>query len=562
MPRVPTTESRSPITAVAVSAPPAPGPCSVISRIALPRSMTALKLPVTRASGCSFGTSIGATWRCDAVAREARVREQLDGVAELAGERDVVVVQRVDALERHVVDVQVAVERERGENRELGRGIRAADVLGGIGLGVAELLGLGERVGVALAVARHRAEHEVGRAVDDADQLVDARREPTPEHAHDGDRRAGRGLVAQLRAAVRSASASSSAPCRASSCLLAETTETPRSSSSRRLAERRLDAAHDLGDDLDRRIVADVLEAIGEQPRRRVLPLRAVSRTRARTTRTGRPATRSTTSARSRSSRSTGRRRFRSRAGRCRAVRWSRAVMHRGLVPAAALRSALYAGSVARHWAARARRAAAVELARRSRRDSPARAGTVARDRRARRDVQPRSAQGFPGEHDRGPRARRRTLLVPRASSAPTRSSSRRTATTRTSSRPRSSCGSSGSARRRARARPGARRALLATRPAHRLSDLGRDRRALETRALRARSSLMYILIAGGGKVGRNLTHDLLEMGHEVTVIEQSAPTATARSRRSSSTSSSTATRPSCTCSSAAASSAPNSSSR
>jgi trk system potassium uptake protein TrkA len=31
----------------------------------------------------------------------------------------------------------------------------------------------------------------------------------------------------------------------------------------------------------------------------------------------------------------------------------------------------------------------------------------------------------------------------------------------------------------------------------------------------------MYILIVGGGKVGRNLTSDLLEMGHEVTLVEQ-----------------------------------------
>jgi trk system potassium uptake protein TrkA len=32
----------------------------------------------------------------------------------------------------------------------------------------------------------------------------------------------------------------------------------------------------------------------------------------------------------------------------------------------------------------------------------------------------------------------------------------------------------------------------------------------------------VYILIAGGGKVGRNLTKDLLEMGHEVTLVEHS----------------------------------------
>ena len=31
----------------------------------------------------------------------------------------------------------------------------------------------------------------------------------------------------------------------------------------------------------------------------------------------------------------------------------------------------------------------------------------------------------------------------------------------------------------------------------------------------------MYIIVAGGGKVGANLTRSLLEMGHEVTLIEQ-----------------------------------------
>ena len=31
----------------------------------------------------------------------------------------------------------------------------------------------------------------------------------------------------------------------------------------------------------------------------------------------------------------------------------------------------------------------------------------------------------------------------------------------------------------------------------------------------------MYILIAGGGKVGANLTRSVLDLGHEVTLIEQ-----------------------------------------
>ena len=31
----------------------------------------------------------------------------------------------------------------------------------------------------------------------------------------------------------------------------------------------------------------------------------------------------------------------------------------------------------------------------------------------------------------------------------------------------------------------------------------------------------MYILIAGGGKVGANLARSVLDLGHEVTLIEQ-----------------------------------------
>ena len=31
----------------------------------------------------------------------------------------------------------------------------------------------------------------------------------------------------------------------------------------------------------------------------------------------------------------------------------------------------------------------------------------------------------------------------------------------------------------------------------------------------------MYVIVAGGGKVGANLTRSLIEMGHEVTLIEQ-----------------------------------------
>ena len=212
----------------------------------------------------------------------ARVRQQLDGVAELAREGHVVVVQRVDALERHVVDVQMAVECERGQDRELGGGVGAADVLGGVGLGIAELLRLGERVGVALAVARHRGEHEVGRAVDDADELVDAGGcERLLQHAHDGNGGAGRGLVAQLRAAAVGCLLQLGAVAR-EQLLVGRDDRDAALEQLAQIAERRLDAAHHLGHDLDRRVVADVLEAVGEQAGRRALALaRGVAHERA-----------------------------------------------------------------------------------------------------------------------------------------------------------------------------------------------------------------------------------------------------------------------------------------
>ena len=149
-------------------------------------------------------------------------------------------------------------------------------------------------------------EHEVGRAVDDPDQLVDAGRgERLLQHAHDGDGRAGRGLVAQLRAAAVGGLLQLGAVAR-EQLLVGRDDRDAALEQLAQVAERRLDAAHDLGHDLDRGVVADVLEAVGEQARApRPRARRAASRTSARTTRTGRPATRSTTSARSRSRRST-----------------------------------------------------------------------------------------------------------------------------------------------------------------------------------------------------------------------------------------------------------------
>ena len=66
---------------------------------------------------------------------------------------------------------------------------------------------------------------------------------------------------------------------------------------------------------------------------------------------------------------------------------------------------------------------------------------------------------------------------------------------------------------------------LRGARHAHRVSDVDRDRRADGDRAHLRRpprgGRLMYVIVAGGGKVGANVARSLLRIGHEVTLIEQ-----------------------------------------
>ena len=59
---------------------------------------------------------------------------------------------QVEAVDADVVDLlqpHAVMERDRGQDRDLGGGVAAGHILGGVGLGVAQLLRLGQRVGVA-----------------------------------------------------------------------------------------------------------------------------------------------------------------------------------------------------------------------------------------------------------------------------------------------------------------------------------------------------------------------------------------------------------------------------
>ena len=57
----------------------------------------------------------------------------------------------------NVVPIDAGAERQMGEDRQLLGGVAAVDVQRRVGLGVAQPLGLGDRVGVRRALARPSA---------------------------------------------------------------------------------------------------------------------------------------------------------------------------------------------------------------------------------------------------------------------------------------------------------------------------------------------------------------------------------------------------------------------
>ena len=125
--------------------------------------------------------------------------EQLQREAELLRVGEVVGLDRLDALEGDVAERDRRVEGEPGEDRHLRRGVGAVDVLGRVRLGVAELLGPLQHLLVGGAGRGHLAEDEVGRSVDDPEDLRDlGRAEALLDHAHDRDHAGDRGLEADL----------------------------------------------------------------------------------------------------------------------------------------------------------------------------------------------------------------------------------------------------------------------------------------------------------------------------------------------------------------------------
>ena len=127
--------------------------------------------------------------------------EQLHHEAQRRGVLHVLGLEAVDALVGHVFEEHARVEGDRREDRHLGRRVGAADVLGRVGLGVAEIVGPAERRVVGETAAGHLGEDEVRRAVDDAGDCGDlGGQQRLAQHLDHRDRGARRRLEAQLGA--------------------------------------------------------------------------------------------------------------------------------------------------------------------------------------------------------------------------------------------------------------------------------------------------------------------------------------------------------------------------
>ena len=135
----------------------------------------------------------------DPIREPLRRPDQLQRQPELARVRDVGDGDADDPVVADVVDVDRCAEREPREDRHLRRRVGAADVVARIGLGVAQLLRLPERLLIAAAGPRHLAEDEVGGPVDDPVDPLDVRaRERLAQHADDGHDAGDRRLEAEV----------------------------------------------------------------------------------------------------------------------------------------------------------------------------------------------------------------------------------------------------------------------------------------------------------------------------------------------------------------------------
>ena len=209
----------------------------------------------------------------DPAVDEPRCPDEANHHVELARCHDVERVDLRDPRVRDIGELHMRVEGDRRENRHLRGGVGAGNVVGGIGFRIAALLRVGERLVVALA-AFHLGEHEVGRAVHDAEDAVDVGDdERLAQHLDHGNRRADTCLEAQLDARLRRGRKQLRTATR-DELLVRGHDALAALQQLQYVTARRLDSAHHLRHHADAGVIEDLGEARGEHPSRgRVITL-------------------------------------------------------------------------------------------------------------------------------------------------------------------------------------------------------------------------------------------------------------------------------------------------
>ena len=210
------------------------------------------------------GNHGGVHARVDALGRLAGDAEQLDAVAHLARLLDVGGGNVANALHVHIVGGHAGVEGDGGEDGHLARGIETVDVGRGIGLGVAQALGVGEHIVEVEPLGSHAREDVVGGAVQDTrDGEHAVCHERVLERVHDGDATARGRFAANLHAGL-CGKASQVVDAAAQKRLVGGDHVLAGSDGALEDLGRRVIAADELDDDVDFRVGYDVVPVGGE----------------------------------------------------------------------------------------------------------------------------------------------------------------------------------------------------------------------------------------------------------------------------------------------------------
>ena len=194
-----------------------------------------------------------------------RQRQQLDDVAHVVGGVHVELRDIADALGVDVVELHTAVEGDGCQDGDLRGGIETVDVGGGVRLGEALRLSLGQRILVRQAVVDHAREHVVGGAVHDThdggDLVAD---EGMLQRLDDGDAAADAGLEAYFQVLFAGKVHDLVAERRHERLVGGDHVLTRAQGAEHHVA-RSGGAADQLDDDIDLGVVDDVVEVLGEQ---------------------------------------------------------------------------------------------------------------------------------------------------------------------------------------------------------------------------------------------------------------------------------------------------------